>query len=64
MVACDLGKDATTPLESSAIIADDYLINVLVQEKGGRGGGMKCVDFQEELLATKRKNVQNFCMLT
>lgn len=38
MVLCDLGKDATTPLESSAIIADaEYLINVLVEEKGGTG---------------------------
>lgn len=37
MVVCDLGKDTTTALESSAIAADaDYLINVLVQEKGGR----------------------------
>lgn len=44
MVVCDLGKDATTPLESSAIIADaDYLcspINVWVQENGGRGQGV------------------------
>lgn len=31
-------KDATTPLESSAIIADaEYLINVLVKEKGNTG---------------------------
>lgn len=37
MVVYDLGKDATTPLESLAIAADaDYLINDLVQEKGGR----------------------------
>lgn len=38
MVLCDLGKDATTLLESSAIIADaEYLVNVLVEEKGGTG---------------------------
>jgi len=61
MVVCELGKAATTPSESSAIIADaNYLINLLVQEKDGRGGGMKCVDFQEELLATKPNNVQKF----
>lgn len=57
-MVCDLGKDATIPLESSAIIADDYLINMLVQEHGG--GDRKSVDFREELLATKSKNVQNF----
>lgn len=59
---CDLGKDATTPLESSAVIADaDYLINGPKRKLTGWGRQMcvcmKCVDFQEELLATKPKNV-------
>lgn len=39
-MVCDLGKNATTPLESSAIIAGAvYLISVLVQEKGNSGWG-------------------------
>lgn len=63
---CDLGKDATTHLESSSIIADaDYLINVLVQAGGDQLGGRICIDFQESLVSKpKSLQKQNHAYLT